>query len=203
MGNGASAARSPTAAAATADIAASAVLTSNHAYLDVEEVVAKVRACDKDGNGKIDRRELEGLLASICVQGVETAAEKEDIISQAAGDVTTVEDLKDKDGEPVKDIDAKDKEGKSYKETVEAKGGTLFKDEEGKVEEGKVKVRKPWMKEENPIGHLWGIFGAALLMVMTGKVKPVVETKGEGPSDQFNHAGRTAEEGVAAGVSRG
>ena len=48
------------------------------------------------------------------------AAEKEDIISQAAGGVTTVEDLKDKDGEPVTDIDAKDKEGKSYKETVEA-----------------------------------------------------------------------------------
>ena len=67
--------------------------------------------CDKDGNGKIDRRELEGLLASICVQGVETAADEEHIISQAAGGVTTVEDLKDKDGEPVTDIDAKDEDG--------------------------------------------------------------------------------------------
>jgi len=94
------------------EAATSAVLTSDDAYLDVEEVVTKVRACDKDGNGKIDRRELQGLLASICVQGVETAAEKEDVISQAAGGVTTVEDLKDKDGEPVKDIDTKDKAGR-------------------------------------------------------------------------------------------
>ena len=157
MGNGASATRS-TAAAATADVAASAVLTSDEAYLDVEEVVTKVRACDKDGNGKIDRRELQGLLASICVQGVETAPEKEDIISRAAGGVVDVG--KDKDGNVVK---------------------------------------KPWMKEVNPIGHLWGIFGAALLMVMTGKVKPVVETKDESlKDDKFSHAGRTAEEVVAA-----
>merc|ERR1719198_167345 len=36
-------------------------------------------------------------------------------------------------------------------------------------------------------------------MVMTGKVKPVVETKDESLlSDQFNHAGCTAEEVVAA-----
>ena len=154
MGSGVSRA---TAAAATADVAASPVLTSDDAYLDVEEVVTKVRACDKDGNGKIDRRELQGLLASICVQGVGTAPDKEDIISRAAGGVVDVG--KDKDGNVVK---------------------------------------KPWMKEVSPIGHLWSIFGAALLMVMTGKVKPVVETKGEGPSDQFNHAGRTAEEVVAA-----
>jgi len=194
MGNGVSAARS-TAAAATAEVAASAVLTSDDAYLDVEEVITKVRACDKDGNGKIDRRELQGLLASICVQGVETAAEKEDVISQAAGGVTTAEDLKDEDGEPVKDIDAKDKDGTAYKETVEAKGGTLFKDEAGKV-----KVRKPWMKEDNPIGMLWGIFGAALLMVKAGKVKPVIEASGAEvlSADNKTYAGRTAEEVVAA-----
>jgi len=151
MGNGASAARS-TAAAATADVAASAVLTSDDAYLDLEEVVTKVRACDKDGNGKIDRRELQGLLASICVQGVEAAAEKEDIISQAVGGVVDMST-----GEP-----------------------------------------RTWMHPDHPIGHLWGIFGAALLMVKMGKVKPVIETKGEGPSDKFNEAGRSAEEVVDA-----
>ena len=39
---------------------------------------------------EIDRRELQGLLASICVQGVGTAPEKEDIISRAAGGVVDV-----------------------------------------------------------------------------------------------------------------
>ena len=112
MGNGVSAAR-PTAAVATAEVTAvSAMVTSDDAYLDVEEVVTKVRACDKDGNGKIDRRELQGLLASICFLALETVPEKEDVISQAAGGVTTVEDLTDKDGEPVKDIDAKGKDGR-------------------------------------------------------------------------------------------
>ena len=149
----ASAARTKT-AAATADVAASAVLTSDDAYLDLEEVVTKVRACGKDGNGKIDRRELQGLLASICVQGVETAAaKKEDVISQAAGGVVDMST-----GEP-----------------------------------------RTWMHPEHPIGHLWGIFGAALLMVKMGKVKPVIEAKGEnGKEDRFNHAGRSAEDVVDA-----
>ena len=121
--------------------------------LDVEEVVTKVRACDKDGNGKIDRQELQGLLASICVQGVDAAAEKEDVISQAAGGVVDMST-----GEP-----------------------------------------RTWMLPDHPIGQLWGIFGVALLMVKMGKVKPVIEAKGEnGKEDRFNHAGRSAEDVVDA-----
>ena len=60
------------------------------------EMRVRFAMLDLDGNGKIDRRELQGLLASICVQGVETAPEKEDIISKAAGGVVDVG--KDKDG---------------------------------------------------------------------------------------------------------
>ena len=144
MGNGVSATR-----AATAEVAASAVLTSDDAYLDVDEVVKKVRACDKDGNGKIDRQELQGLLASISVQGAAGAtAAKEDFISQAAGGVVDV----------------------------------------GKDKDGKV-VKKVWMKDDNPIGYLWLLYGPLLLMAKLGKLKAVVED---------NKVVRTAVQMVAA-----
>ena len=53
----------------------------------------------------------------------------------------------------------------------------------GKDKDGKV-VKKVWMKDDNPIGYLWLLYGPLLLMAKLGKLKAVVEGKDKRSAEQ-------------------